>query len=80
MPRQLGKEIREITVYLKRFPPDGRVVPKGKRQLGFGYRSLNLEPGEVIISGGIKLSPGMQRIFKKKPEDFGLFKGGQPNP
>jgi UDP-N-acetylmuramate dehydrogenase len=53
-----GKEIKEITAYLKTVSSEGRVIRKGKKQLSFGYRTLNLEPGEVIISGGIKLSPG----------------------
>ncbi len=53
-----GKEIKEITAYLNVVSPEGRVIRKGKKQLGFAYRTLKLEPGEIILSGGIKLSTG----------------------
>jgi UDP-N-acetylmuramate dehydrogenase len=53
-----GKEIKELTTYLKIVSPGGRVVRKGEKQLFFGYRNLKLEPGEIIISGGLKVSLG----------------------
>jgi UDP-N-acetylmuramate dehydrogenase len=53
-----GKEIKEITDYLKTVSSEGRVIRKGKKHLNFGYRTLKLEPGEIILSGGIKLSNG----------------------
>ena len=53
-----GKEIKELTTYLKFISPGGRVVRKRKKQLFFGYRHLKLEPGEIIISGGLRVSLG----------------------
>ena len=53
-----GKEIKDITTYLKVLSAGGRMVRKGKKQLFFGYRNLKLEPGEIIISGGLKVSLG----------------------
>ena len=61
-----GKEIKEITAYLKMVSSEGRVIRKGKKQLGFGYRALNLEPGEVILSGGIQLASGDAEEIKKE--------------
>jgi UDP-N-acetylmuramate dehydrogenase len=53
-----GKEIKDITSWLTIISPLRPVVRKGKKQLPFGYRALKLDPGEVILSGGILLSPG----------------------
>jgi UDP-N-acetylmuramate dehydrogenase len=53
-----GKEIKELTFYLKVFTPGGGVVRKGKGHLLFSYRNLNLSPGEIILSGGLKVSLG----------------------
>jgi UDP-N-acetylmuramate dehydrogenase len=53
-----GKEIKELTTYLNIVSPGGEVVRKGKKRLFFGTRNLKLEPGEIIISGGLKVSLG----------------------
>lgn len=53
-----GKEIKNVTTYLKVLSPGGGVARKGKRHLFFSYRNLKLEPGEVILSGGLKVSLG----------------------
>jgi UDP-N-acetylmuramate dehydrogenase len=61
-----GKEIKEITDYLIIFSSEGRLIRKGKKELVFAYRSLKLEPGEVIFSGGIKLSSGEAESIQKE--------------
>jgi UDP-N-acetylmuramate dehydrogenase len=61
-----GKEMKDITVYLKTVTSEGRLIRKGKKQLGFGYRTLKLEPGEVIMAGGIKLSSGDAESIQKE--------------
>ena len=61
-----GKEIKEITAYLVLFSPKGRLIRKGKKDLEFTYRSLKLEPGEVILAGGIKLSSGDAESIQKE--------------
>ena len=61
-----GKEIKDITAYLNTVSYDGQVIRKGEKKLGFGYRTLKLEPGEVIVSGGIKLSPGDAENIQKE--------------
>jgi UDP-N-acetylmuramate dehydrogenase len=61
-----GKEIQEITSYLKIISSRGRVIRKGKKQLSFGYRTLKMEPGEVILSGGIKLALGDGENIEKE--------------
>jgi UDP-N-acetylenolpyruvoylglucosamine reductase len=61
-----GKEIKDITAYLKTVTSEGRLIRKGKKQLCFGYRTLKLEPGEVIMAGGIKLSSGDAESIQKE--------------
>lgn len=61
-----GKEIKDITVYLKTVSSEGRLVRKGEKQLGFGYRTLKLEPGEVILLGGLKLSLGDAEMIQNE--------------
>ncbi len=53
-----GKEIQEVTVYLKTINARGKLTRKWKKDLSFGYRSLTLEPGEIILSGGLSLTRG----------------------
>jgi UDP-N-acetylmuramate dehydrogenase len=61
-----GKEIKDITVYLNLFSSQGRLMHKRKKQLKFAYRKLELEPGEVILSGGIKLASGDRENIQKE--------------
>lgn len=61
-----GKEMKDLTVYLKIFSKDGRLVRKGRRQLSFCYRRLLLEPGEMILSGGITVTPGEDRRIRQE--------------
>jgi UDP-N-acetylmuramate dehydrogenase len=61
-----GKEIKNLTAYLKVISPEGKVVRKGIKQLCFDYRYLRLEPGEIILSGGLTLSIGEVEVIKKE--------------
>jgi UDP-N-acetylmuramate dehydrogenase len=61
-----GKEIKDITSYLKIISSRGRVIRKGKKQLLFSYRTLKMEPGEVILCGGFKLSSGDGENIEKE--------------
>lgn len=61
-----GKEMKDITAYLKVISGEGRLIRKGKRQLAFGYRTLKLAPGEIIISGGLELSLGEAGSIQKE--------------
>ncbi|MBA4392430.1 MAG: UDP-N-acetylenolpyruvoylglucosamine reductase [Desulfobacca sp.] len=61
-----GREIKDITAYLKIISGEGRLVRKGERQLSFSYRTLRLEPGEIILSGGLKVPSGEGRTIRKE--------------
>lgn len=61
-----GKEMKDITAYLKIFSQDGRLVRKGKRQLSFSYRRLKLEPEEIIFSGGLMVTPAEGRKIQQE--------------
>jgi len=50
-----GRQIGDLTHYLITLSPKGTLTRKGKKDLAFAYRSLDLEPGEIILSGGLKL-------------------------
>ena len=63
-----GKEIKDITAYLITISSGGRLIRKGKKELEFGYRNLKLEAGEVILSGGIKLSSGEAEVIRKETQ------------
>ncbi len=61
-----GKEIKDLTAYLKVISPEGKVIRKGKKQLCFDYRCLKLDPGEIILSGGLTVSIGEVEGIKKE--------------
>jgi UDP-N-acetylmuramate dehydrogenase len=61
-----GHEIKDLTAYLRVISPEGKMIRKGKKQLCFDYRSLRLEPGEIIVSGGLTLSAGDVEGIKKE--------------
>lgn len=74
-----GKEMKDITAYLKILTATGQVIRKGKNQLGFSYRRLHLEPGEFILAGGLSLSSGdSQTIRKETRRLWNLRKAVQP--
>ncbi len=61
-----GKEIKDITAYIITLSAEGRQIRKGKKELEFAYRCLKLDPGEVLLSGGIKLSSGDAESIQKE--------------
>jgi UDP-N-acetylmuramate dehydrogenase len=63
-----GREIKELTTYLKVISPAGKVIRRGKKELSFDYRSLTLNPGEIILSGGLSLSLGDSEAIRKETQ------------
>lgn len=61
-----GREIKDLTTYLKILSPGEGIVRRGKRHLLFSYRNLKLEPGEVILSGGLKVSSGKAEAVQQE--------------
>ncbi|MBI5606411.1 MAG: UDP-N-acetylmuramate dehydrogenase [Deltaproteobacteria bacterium] len=61
-----GKEIKDLTVFLNILASGGRVIRKRKKQLFFGYRILKLEPGEIILSGGLQVSRGNSEAIRQE--------------
>jgi UDP-N-acetylmuramate dehydrogenase len=61
-----GRAMKDLTAYLKVISPAGRVIRRGKKDLCFGYRFLKLKPEEIILSGGLSLSPGDPGTIRKE--------------
>ncbi len=53
-----GREIKDLTRSLKLIDSRGQVVTRTRNTLNFSYRGLTLNPGEVIVSGFLKVVPG----------------------
>jgi UDP-N-acetylmuramate dehydrogenase len=74
-----GQEIKDLTEYLEVFSPEGRIIKKRKRELRFGYRSLELEPGEIILSGGLLLKKGDPAAVRREVRRlWAQRRAGQP--
>ena len=74
-----GREIKDLTTYLKMISPTGKVIKKGKKELSFNYRSLTLKPGEIIFAGGLSLSPGDSEAIRKETRRlWSKRRGNQP--
>ncbi|MEW6186818.1 MAG: UDP-N-acetylmuramate dehydrogenase [Thermodesulfobacteriota bacterium] len=61
-----GREMKDLTVYLNTVSEKGPFRRRGKKELDFGYRSLPLEPGELILSGGLKLKAGKGESIREE--------------
>ena len=53
-----GREIKDLTLSLNMIDFRGQVIKRTRKALDFGYRRLTLNPGEVIVSGLLKVAPG----------------------
>lgn len=74
-----GKTIGEVTHYLLTLSAEGTRLKKGRNKLVFGYRSLALEPGEIILAGGLKLNPkGKEEIRRETQRLWVQRKNAQP--
>ena len=69
-----GREIKDLTRSLNIIDSHGQVIKRSRKALDFGYRRLTLNPGEVIVSGLLKVAPGnreeiareMRTLVKKR--------------
>jgi UDP-N-acetylmuramate dehydrogenase len=69
-----GREIKEVTHSLCIIDARGQVIMRTRKALNFGYRRLTLNPGEVIVSGFLRVAPGdreeitrgMRTLVKKR--------------
>jgi UDP-N-acetylmuramate dehydrogenase len=61
-----GQEIKELTRSLTLIDFDGQVSRRPRSALVFGYRLLALNPGEVIVSGLLKVTPGNRGDMTRK--------------
>ena len=53
-----GRELKDLTVSLTTVDTRGEPVKRSRKDLPFGYRKLDLPPGEIIVSGILKVDPG----------------------
>lgn len=69
-----GREIKDLTRSLILIDSRGQVIKRTREALDFGYRRLTLNPGEVIVSGLLKVALGnrveiareMRALVKKR--------------
>lgn len=74
-----GQEIKNLTEHLQVISPEGLIIKKRKKELRFGYRSLQLEPGEIILSGGLLLETGNPADVRREVRRLWAQKrAGQP--
>ena len=50
--------MKDLTRSLTLIDSEGQLVKRPRKALDFGYRRLTLNPGEVIVSGLLKVAPG----------------------
>jgi UDP-N-acetylmuramate dehydrogenase len=61
-----GREIKDLTRSLNIIDSRGQVVKRTRKALDFGYRRLTLNPGEVIVSGLLKVAPGNREAIVRE--------------
>jgi UDP-N-acetylmuramate dehydrogenase len=61
-----GYEIKDLTRSLTLVDVAGRIIRRPRGELAFGYRLLALNPGEVIVSGLLKVTPGNRGDLVRK--------------
>jgi UDP-N-acetylmuramate dehydrogenase len=65
-----GGEIKDGLFSLRLMDGEGNVSEKGREDLVFSYRSLELQKGWVILGGGFKLKSGSPRAIRSRMEEF----------
>lgn len=65
-----GRELRDLTISLTAVNAQGERVKRSRKDLPFGYRRLDLFPGEIIVSGILKVDPGERREIDRRARDL----------
>lgn len=55
-----GQEMGDLTLSLTLVTPRGELVQRPPNRLRFGYRHLDLAPGEIIVTGQLRVVPGLR--------------------
>lgn len=61
-----GREIKDLTRSLNIIDSRGQIMKRSRKALDFSYRRLALNPGEVIVSGLLKVVPGNREEIVRK--------------
>ena len=61
-----GREMKDLTRSLTLIDSEGQLVKRLRKALDFGYRRLALNPGEVIVSGHLKVTSGNQEDIARR--------------
>jgi len=61
-----GREMKDLTRSLTLIDSEGQLVKRLRKALDFGYRRLALNPGEVIVSGLLKVTSGNQEDIARR--------------
>jgi UDP-N-acetylmuramate dehydrogenase len=65
-----GGEMKDGLQSLRLMDGEGNVLEKGREELSFSYRSLELKKGWVILGGTFKLKAGNGQAIRSKMEEF----------
>jgi UDP-N-acetylmuramate dehydrogenase len=65
-----GGEIKDDLFSLRLMDGEGNVGEKGREDLKFSYRSLELPKGWVILGGGFRLKSGNSQAIRARMEEF----------
>ncbi len=65
-----GGEMKDGLQSLRLMDAEGNALEKGKEELSFSYRSLELKKGWVILGGKFKLKSGKGQAIRSKMEEY----------
>jgi UDP-N-acetylmuramate dehydrogenase len=63
-------EMKDDLQSLQLMDPEGKVIERGKEELSFSYRSLELKRGWVILGGNFRLKSGNQQAIRSRMEEI----------
>ena len=63
-------EMKDDLQSLQLMDPEGKVIEKGKEELSFSYRSLELKRGWIILGGKFRLRSGNQQAIRSRMEEI----------
>ena len=74
-----GRELKDLTTALTLVTGTGQLVQRSRKLLNFSYRRLDLSPGDLIVSGRVKVTPGSrEEIARRMRALVDLRKESQP--
>jgi UDP-N-acetylmuramate dehydrogenase len=63
-------EMKDALEFLQLMDGEGEVIEKGREELNFSYRSLELKKGWIILGGKFRLKIGSSQAIRSKMDEF----------